>query len=346
MSNHLLRVQDLSVDVNRKSDSLRILDGVDLEVRRNQIVGLVGESGCGKTITARAVLGLTDPPLQVSSGEIYWKGAPLLQQSQSAWQDFRGTKAAMIPQQAEAALDPRSKVGEQLARLLRFHHGASGQEAHQRVSQLLDQVMLGAEETADQYPSQLSGGQQQRVAIAMALACSPELLIADEPTSGLDTTIRPHLISLYRRLSDERDLSVLIISHDMGVIANVCDYLYVMYLGRIVEHGPIDDVFENPLHPYTRMLLHSVPLPEPGQYRDQGAQLVDGDLPTFENIPSGCRFRTRCPEAFGKCSRVDPPLYQAENGRGAACLLHEQETEPHDGREAGTIDVEQSSQSA
>lgn len=309
MKTHLLEISDLSVEVTTSDGSLRILDGVNLAVPAGKIVGLVGESGCGKTMTARAILGLTDPPIRVASGEIYWEGKPILRQSRAAWRAFRGKKAALIPQQAGAALNPRANVGDQLARLARFHHGQTLDGARETARRRLREVMgAGADDLFDRYPHQLSGGQQQRIAIALALACNPQLLIADEPTSGLDTIAQPHLINLYADLARRHDLSVLLISHNMGVIARACDEVYVMYLGRVLEHGPKDEVFRVPHHPYTRTLLDSVLEARPGQAPLENVLRTPERVPTFRELPSGCRFRTRCPHPEETCSREDPRL--------------------------------------
>jgi peptide/nickel transport system ATP-binding protein len=313
----LLSIQDLRTRFLSEEGELFAVDGVSLDVEPGETVGVVGESGCGKSVTALSVLRLIQPPGRIVSGRILLDGVDLLQKSEAEMRRVRGDRVAMIFQEPMTSLNPVFTVGEQIAESLRHHRGASRRDAHARAVDLLRQVGIPApEDRVDRYPHEMSGGMRQRVMIAMALACDPELLIADEPTTALDVTIQAQILDLLARLRRERGMAVLLISHDLGVIAETCDRVVVMYAGKVVESGPAADVLRAPRHPYTAGLLRSLP-GDPGQGRRLAT--IPGMVPPLTRLPPGCRFRDRCDRALELCARQEPPLASLDPGRAAAC---------------------------
>jgi oligopeptide/dipeptide ABC transporter ATP-binding protein len=323
LNSRLLSVRDLRVKFEVKgSGTLRAVDGVDLEIDEGEVLGLVGESGCGKTVLSLSLLRLIAPPGKINSGEILWKEKDLLKLNHKDMLKIRGKEMAMIFQNPESSLNPVYTVGTQLISVIRLHHELSKEDARKEALRLLHLVKISdPERIMDNYPHQLSGGMCQRIMIAIALSCRPKLLIADEPTASLDVTIQAQIMDLLLELRDAFGMAILFVSHDLGVIARMCDRIAVMYLGRIVEYAVATDLYESPKHPYTQALLKSVPAPDPNQ-RGKIAR-IEGDVPSPVNIPSGCRFRSRCPMVFELCPNIDPVLYRINNnGHFAACLLY------------------------
>jgi oligopeptide/dipeptide ABC transporter ATP-binding protein len=312
----LLEVLDLSATFATPSGPLRAVDGVSFAVRPGQAVGIVGESGSGKTVTALAVMGLLPGQCAVR-GRVRLAGEDLLTLPAPRLRDLRGRRLAMVFQDPLAALDPSQRIGDQVAEPLRVHRRAPRSALRERAVALLEQVGLpAARERVDAYPHQLSGGMRQRVVIAAALACDPELVIADEPTTALDVTVQAQIMELLRRLQRERGMGLLLISHDLGLVAESCDELVVMYAGQVVERGPTAAVLEAPAHPYTAALLASTPVPGSGRGR-----LVElpGMVPDLAAPPPGCRFHDRCPFSQARCRELAPAAPDPAARRGHRC---------------------------
>jgi oligopeptide/dipeptide ABC transporter ATP-binding protein len=324
----LLQVQNLKVQfLLRDGQRITAVDGVDLGIREGEAHGLVGESGSGKTALALAILGLTSPPGVIAGGKIMWAGRNLLSLTEHELNEVRGRGIAMVFQNAPASLNPALRIGSQMAAVLRYRRGLDKREIVAETLRLFAMVRLpDGERVSASYPHELSGGMAQRVALALALACRPRLLIADEPTSALDVTIAAQLIELLLELRKELGLSLLLISHDLGVVARLCERVSVMYLGRIVETGPTREVYRQPAHPYTEALLAAVPTLDPEAFPKK--LLLQGEPPSALRIPDGqCRFAPRCPKVFEKCRSDDPSLEPCgEFGRSVACFLNTKKT--------------------
>jgi oligopeptide/dipeptide ABC transporter ATP-binding protein len=307
---------------SQNKKTIRAADHVDLKINKNEVHGLVGESGCGKSATALSVMRLISAPGRIESGSIHWKDKELLSLSSSSMRKVRGRDIAMVFQNAQASLNPLYTIGEQMVSVVKLHRGMGKKEATAESLRLLKLVrMTDAEERMKAYPHQLSGGMCQRVMIAMALSCRPELLIADEPTASLDVTIQAQIIDLLLDIKKQFDMAILLISHDMGVVARMCDTVSVMYLGKIVECADVITLFHSPKHPYTKALLESVPVPDP---KVSQKSKISGDIPSILNIPNGCRFNSRCPHMFEKCLQATPTLQPVDNeGNKVACWLYE-----------------------
>ena len=302
----LLEIEGLEVEFDTRRGVVRGLRGVDLVVGRGETLAIVGESGSGKSVTAQAVMGLVDVPGRIVGGDIRWKGHSLLSRSGARQaRDIRGKEIALVFQDPMTSLNPLIRIGPQISEVLRRHLGMTRADADLRVLELLEAVGIPAPpRRANQYPHELSGGMRQRVMIAMAIACEPELLIADEPTTALDVTIQAQVLELLSGLQESLGLSVLLITHDLGVVAGLCDRVAVMYAGQIVETGGAEDVFERPAHPYTQGLIRSTP-----RLDDHMERLVaiDGAPPSLLSPPPGCAFLERCPIAEARCE-TPPPL--------------------------------------
>jgi oligopeptide/dipeptide ABC transporter ATP-binding protein len=283
------------------------------------VLGVVGESGCGKSLTALSVLKLVpDPPGRIAGGRILLNGRDLVAADEKTMNRIRGKEIAMIFQEPMTALNPVFRIGEQIAETLRVHEGIGRAAAAARALDLLERVGIGnPRQRLSQYPHELSGGMRQRVMIAIALACRPRVLIADEPTTALDVTIQAQILRLLRDLQRELGMAVMLITHDLGVVAQVVDRVVVMYAGRIVEQGAVADVFERPSHPYTRLLLQSIPSLEQDQRR---LQAIPGMVPSLADMPSGCRFHPRCPDVRPACREQVPAMVPVGPGHGAACI--------------------------
>jgi len=315
---NLLDIRDLAVHFYTRSGNVLGVRGLDLKIGRGETLGIVGESGSGKSVMAQAVMGLVNVPGVIAGGDIMWKGRSLLDRSgQSYAQKIRGKEVAIIFQDPMTSLDPLFSVGMQIGEVLRHHLGMSRAAARTRTIELLSLVGITApERRIDQYPHELSGGMRQRVMIAMALACEPELLIADEPTTALDVTIQSQILDLLMSLQEKFGLAIILITHDLGVVARLCDRVAVMYGGRIVEEGPAAAMFEQPLHPYTAGLLHATPrLVDDKERLDS----IEGAPPHLLSSPKGCSFAPRCASATQMCAQKDPLLTAAADGRAVAC---------------------------
>ena len=315
----LLRVEDLRVVFGPPGREQVAVDGVSLTLGAGEVLGVVGESGCGKSLTALAVLRLIpDPPGRIAGGRILFGGQDLAGADEPAMNRIRGKEISMIFQEPMTALNPVFRVGEQIAETIRVHEGLGRAEARERALHLLERVGIGnAGQRLDQYPHELSGGMRQRVMIAIALACRPRILIADEPTTALDVTIQAQILLLLRDLQRELGMAVILITHDLGVVAQVVDRVAVMYAGRIVEEGSAAAVFERPAHPYTRLLLESIPSLD--QEHDR-LQTIPGMVPSLSNLPAGCRFHPRCPRRMPACTS-HPPVIPLGAGRSMRCWL-------------------------
>jgi oligopeptide/dipeptide ABC transporter ATP-binding protein len=300
MAERLLEVKGLKVRFTTEDGVVRAVDGVDFELDRGSVFGIVGESGSGKSVTAMTILGLTRDKNTAFEGEVVYKGQDLLALPESRLRDVRGNEIAMIFQDPMTSLNPVYKVGDQIIEAITTHEDVSKTVARRRAAELLRQVGIpNAEQRVDDYPHQFSGGMRQRAMIAMALSCNPDVLIADEPTTALDVTIQAQILELIDRLKDDFDSAVILITHDLGVVAEIADEVVVMYAGRVVERGSKRDMFYDPQHPYTWGLLGSIPrLDRP---KPEKLHSISGMPPSLINLPRGCKFRPRCPHAFEKC---------------------------------------------
>ncbi|MEO8601549.1 MAG: ABC transporter ATP-binding protein [bacterium] len=314
----LLEIDNLRTVFATPAGEARAVDGVSLTLATRETLGLVGESGCGKTMLALSILRLVPPPGRIAGGRIGLAGRDLLALPESAMRAVRGGEVGMVFQEPMTALNPVVPVGAQIAEAAELH-GAGRSEARSRALEMLRLVEIPeAERRAAAYPHQLSGGMRQRVMIAIALAARPQLLIADEPTTALDVTIQAQILDLLAALQRQLGMAVLLVTHDLGVVAERADRVAIMYAGRVVESGPARDVLTTPLHPYTRGLLASIP--RVGATRQQRLTAIPGVVPDLLHLPSGCRFRDRCSEAIAECAQVDPPLRTFAGDRQAACI--------------------------
>ncbi|MGQ0569078.1 MAG: ABC transporter ATP-binding protein [Armatimonadota bacterium] len=316
----LLSIRNLMVQFTSEGRVSRAVDGVDLDVHNGETVGLVGETGCGKSVTALAVLGLVpSPPGRIAGGHVIFESEELLKKSPAELRRIRGAGISMVFQEPMTSLDPSFTVGSQLTEVLEAHRGLRGETARREALKLLDEVrMPHPKRVLGQYPFQLSGGMRQRVMIALALSCRPRLLIADEPTTALDVTVQAQIFSLLKDLQAQLGMAILLITHDLAVVAENCDRLYVMYAGRIAESASVDALFGEPLHPYTQGLMTAVP----GR---GGARLhaIPGEVPSAAQYPPGCRFWPRCPHAMARCRESHPPLLEPSSGHQVACFLYD-----------------------
>lgn len=315
----LLDVQDLSVEFRTGGAVLEALSGVNLRVGEGEVVAVVGESGSGKSVTALGVLGLLGNG-KVSGGKIIWDGETDLAAAKPAkFRKIRGNDIAMIFQDPMTSLDPLYTIGNQLSEALRLHRRMTRKRARAEAVDLLRMVGIpDPGSKVDAYPHQMSGGQRQRVMIAIALACGPRLLIADEPTTALDVTVEAQVLALLRELQEDKGVSLMLITHDIGVVAEMADRVVVFYAGRVAEQGTVDDILQNPQHPYTQALLRAIPRADTP--RDEPMPAIAGNVPALQDMPSGCRFITRCPLAHDKCSE-QPPAVAISEGHEAACWL-------------------------
>ena len=320
----LLQVEDLRVEFDTPEGKARAVNGVSFQIQEGETLGLVGESGCGKSLTAMSVLRLITPPGRIASGRILYRGRDLLTVSEPEIRKVRGKEIALIFQEPVAALNPVFTVGDQIAEAIRVHHKVSKKDALAEAVRLLRLVQIpDAERRVREYPHQMSGGMCQRVMIAMALSCKPSLIMADEPTTALDVTIQAEILDLLRRLKEEFRLSLLLISHNLGVIAGSADRVAVMYAGRIVEQARVREIFASPKHPYTIGLLRSVPkLGERDRSARRRLYAIPGTVPDPYAREAGCPFAPRCPDVMQVCRREDPRLLPLDGGRQVACFLH------------------------
>ena len=325
---HLLEVKNLRTHFPTRAGLVRAVDDVSFSLNRGELLGLVGESGCGKSITALSIMRLIAPPGKIVAGEIIFDGKELLKLSEQEMRAIRGDDIAMIFQDPMTSLNPVFTVGEQIAEALRLHRHLSRKAAREAAIQAMREVSIPdpARRVAD-FPHQLSGGMRQRVMIAMALACDPQLLIADEPTTALDVTIQAQILELLDGLRKTRELAVLLITHDLGVVAEVADRVAVMYTGKIVEESPVDELFARPKHPYTEGLLRSVPkLTAADVIKKERLATIEGTVPSPTNLPPGCHFAPRCPYRLPRCTEDDIPLYDLGDEVRVRCVLHDPAT--------------------
>jgi len=319
----LLSVSHLTTVFDTPDGSVRAVDDVSFEIRAGETVGLVGESGSGKSVTALSIMRLVQPPGRIAAGSLSFKGRDLLTLDERTMRTVRGADITLIFQEPMTALNPVFRVGDQIAETLRVHGRASRREARTAAVDLLRAVRIpDAASRVNDYPHQLSGGMRQRVLIAMSLACQPSLVIADEPTTALDVTIQAEILDLLREMKSALHLSLLLITHDLGVIAETADRVAVMYAGRIVETGPVRAIFREPAHPYTRGLLASMPGGRPGRR----LLAIDGSVPLLGALPPGCAFNPRCPDRFEPCTAAPPPDYVVGPERAAKCYLHDRQS--------------------
>jgi peptide/nickel transport system ATP-binding protein len=321
----LLDVRGLVTTFATPAGPVAAVDGVDLTVARGEVVGVVGESGCGKSVTALSVLRLVpDPPGRITAGEVLFDGVDLLKLPEREMRKVRGRRIAMIFQEPMTALNPVFTVASQIGESLRLHLGMSHAEALERTVELLARVGIPSpRERASEYPHQLSGGMRQRVMIAMAIACEPDLLFADEPTTALDVTIQAQILALLAELKVRTGMGLVLVSHDLGVIAEVADRVQIMYAGRVVEEAPTRELFAGAAHPYTRGLLASLPRFAEARGAEGGHLFaIPGAVPALTELPSGCKFRPRCPDAFDACDGPEPALVSIGTGHRVRCYLH------------------------
>src|SRR6266480_1307884 len=328
LMSHLLEVKNLATHFPTREGLVRAVDGVSFYLDRGELLGLVGESGCGKSMTALSIMRLVPPPGKIVAGEILFEGRSLLQLSNREMRDVRGNDIAMIFQDPMTSLNPVFTVGEQIAEALRLHRGLSRKAAKAAAIEAMREVSIPDPALrASDYPHQLSGGMRQRVMIAMALACDPKVLIADEPTTALDVTIQAQILDLLNQLRRTRELAVLLITHDLGVVAEVAERVAVMYTGKIVEESAVEELFARPKHPYTEGLLRSVPkLTAKDVAKAERLQTIEGMVPKPTNLPPGCHFEPRCPYRMPRCREEDIPLYPVSEGVTARCVLYDTAT--------------------
>jgi len=316
---NLLTVKDLSLEFKTSRGILKVLNGITFDVKPGEVFGIVGESGCGKTVTGLSVLKLLPRSATITNGTISFDDTNLLDLSRSEMDHVRGGKIAMIFQDPTSSLNPVFTIGKQLIRVIRQHLQLNKNNAHRRAEESLTSVGLpDVKRIMNSYPHQLSGGQQQRVMIAMALSCLPDLLIADEPTTALDVTIQAQILKLLRDLQQQLELSIILITHNLGVVAQTCDQLAVFYAGRVAETGKTKDIFENPQHPYTRGLMNAIP--KPGS-RGKKMEAIPGTVPSNPGMVKGCPFAERCEFVFDRCKTETPSLLTVSEGHQAACFL-------------------------
>lgn len=320
MSETILKVEDLKIHFHTQDGLAKAVDGISYEVKKGQTLGIVGESGCGKSITSLAILQLVpSPPGIIAGGRILFKGQDLLHFNDRAIRDIRGNKISMIFQEPMTALNPILSVGEQITEVIMRHLKKSKEEAYARALQLLEEVGIPSPEARiEEYPHQLSGGMKQRVMIAMALACEPDILIADEPTTALDVTVQAQILELLKRMQKEHGMAIILITHDLGVIAEMADDVVVMYAGKVVETSDVKSLYDKRLHPYTQGLFKAIP-----NILDQKQRLeiIEGVVPNPLEFPQGCRFSTRCKKVEEQCYDVDPELLNIEGEHKVACHL-------------------------
>ncbi len=319
----LLQVKDLKTHFFTSDGTVPAVDGISFDIREGETLAIVGESGCGKSVTALSIMRLIATPGKIINGEIVFAGQDLVQLPESAMYSIRGAQISMIFQEPMTSLNPVFTIGDQIAEALMIHQGLNKEAALQRTIELLARVHIPeAEKRARSYPHELSGGMRQRVMIAMALACTPSLLIADEATTALDVTIQAQILELLKELKQSLGLAIALITHDLGVVAEMAQRVVVMYVGKIVEEADVQTLFKSPKHPYTQALLSSIPTLQTSH--DQRLNVIKGNVPNlYRPLPAGCRFAPRCPLVFEKCLQADPPLFSAGNGQSARCWLYE-----------------------
>jgi len=318
--NVLLEVKNLKTYIETSAGLVKAVDDVSFNIKKGEIVGLVGESGCGKTMVALSIMRLLpEPHAKIIDGNIYFNGLDILKLSEDEMRSIRGNKISIVFQDPLTALNPIMTVGEQIVEAILSHQQLDKKEAWRRAIQLLRIVGIAdGNVIVNQYPFRLSGGMRQRVMIAIALACNPVLLIADEPTTNLDVSIQAQILELIYNIRNTSGTSVLLITHNLGLVAWLCDKVYVMYAGKIVEEGPCENIFVNPSHPYTKLLLRSIP---DVSFVREKLETIEGEVPNLIKVPKGCRFNPRCPHVRDCCKKVEPDLIEVSANHYARCLM-------------------------
>jgi oligopeptide/dipeptide ABC transporter ATP-binding protein len=317
---HLLEIRNLKTYFDVRGGVLKAVDDVSFTIEAGETLGLVGESGCGKTVTANSIMRLVPiPPGRIAGGEILFEGVDILKLSESEMRKVRGKKISMIFQEPMTSLNPVFTVGDQVAEVIQLHEKLSQREIRDRVIEAFRLVRIPAPESRiKEYPHQMSGGMRQRVIIAMALACHPKLMIADEPSTALDVTIQAQILDLMNRLKEETGASILFITHDLGVIAEMAQRVAVMYAGKIMEGADVETLFSEPKHPYTIGLMNSIPILGIGK-KEKRLSTIPGMVPSLFKLPQGCLFHERCPGAYAECSQLDPPMIDFGDGHIVRC---------------------------
>ncbi|TQR20793.1 ABC transporter ATP-binding protein [Psychrobacillus vulpis] len=324
MSEKLLQVEQLQTEFTKDKQKIRILHGVNFHINKGEVIGLVGESGCGKSLTSLSIMGLFKGTSgEITGGHIRFNGQDITSLNVNEMRKMRGKQIAMIFQEPMTSLNPVMKIGEQLMEPIRIHLNLNKKQAKEHAISMLKKVGIARpDEVINEYPHQLSGGMRQRVMIAMAMSCNPNLLIADEPTTALDVTIQAQILELMKQLQQQEDMSILLITHDLGIVAEMCDRVVVMYAGRVVEEANVFDLFEEPKHPYTRGLIGSVP--KIGDKRDK-LDSIKGNVPDPSDMPIGCKFAPRCTQVMPICLEAEPTSIMLENDRLCSCWLYDHE---------------------
>lgn len=323
--NSILSMENLKTYFYTDKGMAKAVDGVSINVNKGQIVGIVGESGCGKSVTSLSILQLIESPGEIVDGKIIFNGEDLLKYSKAEMRKIRGNEISMIFQEPMTSLNPVYRVGGQVAEAILLHDkNVTKKEARDIVINMFDHVGIPEpEKRYDSYPHQLSGGLRQRVMIAMALVCRSKLLIADEPTTALDVTIEAQILELMKNLQKQIDTSIILITHNLGVVAEMCDYVYVMYAGNIMEQGDVYELFDNPMHPYTEGLLKSIPKADEESEKRDRLYSIKGMVPSLLNLPKGCKFRPRCEYAMDICREKNPELIEVSNEHKVRCFKYE-----------------------
>jgi oligopeptide/dipeptide ABC transporter ATP-binding protein len=323
----LLQVKDLQTQFRTDAGLVNVVDGVNLELKKGEILGVVGESGCGKSVTSLSIMQLLPKGIgKIVAGTVSFEGKDILSMSNSQMRKMRGSQISMIFQEPMTSLNPVFQVGEQIMEAIRFHLKLSKKEAKAYAIEMLKKVGISRPESVvDEYPHQLSGGMRQRVMIAIAMACEPKILIADEPTTALDVTIQAQILNLMRQLQEEKGTSILLITHDLGVVAEMCDRVVVMYAGQVVEETDVRSLFHQPKHPYTKGLLASLPQLSGDQDK---LSSIPGQVPALDEMPSGCRFAPRCSARMSICETSNPDLLDLGNQHQCRCHLYTEEGMP------------------
>ncbi len=324
MSERLLEIKGLKTHFFTEEGVVRAVDGIDLYIDKGETLGVVGESGCGKTVTALSVMKLIAmPPGKIVEGQMLYEGRDLVTLPPAQMRKVRGKEISMVFQEPMTSLNPVFTIGEQIAEAVRLHEGLGRRAAMDKTVEMLKIVHIpNPERRVKEYPHQLSGGMRQRVMIAMALSCNPKLLIADEPTTALDVTIQAQILELLNELKAKLGMAVLLITHDMGVIAETAQRVMVMYAGKVVEEAPVKDLFKEPLHPYTQGLLRSIPRIDTAAIHKQRLEAIPGVVPSLLNLPQGCRFAPRCQFVKPMYTEKEPPLKEVKRGHKVACWLY------------------------
>lgn len=317
----VLSVKGLTTVFYTEYGSITAVDDVSFGLKKGEVLGIVGESGCGKTVTSLSILSLLPNNASIRSGEIVFDDKKLNFMDKDKMRLIRGNKIALIPQDPLTSLNPVYTVGNQITEAIMLHQKINKKDAENRAIEVLKQVKIpNPSRVLTNYPHELSGGMRQRVIIAMALSCKPELLIADEPTTALDVTVQAQILKLIKDIQADEGMSLLLITHDLGVVAEMCHYVVVMYAGKVVEYADVESIYKQPLHPYTLGLLRSLPTPE-----KKRLEQIEGQPPSIQNLPPGCYFEPRCPKSFDACLKQKPILTTLEGGRKVRCLLYNKE---------------------